>query len=400
MYNILESAYNFPQMDKALLFKMACNNEDQLNSLLSYYRDRINDFDKERAEWLQNLNGIIASESEKHKLQWELQRRKEEINTLQGTLDNFRGVLYQERQEVLAIQRENELLKLKQFEDQKKLESLRAIVEPVEENIIINRNQKPEISYQFQKVDTNIIRNKQNLENILKKSGKEGIVNGQGKCVIKNIHMPNENLDNLEDQNQNIRQQIENERQEKMEQIGNLISEINSKQEKRLAKQKEINSKSNDLLKQSQILEQQHLDMVKELYTLKITTDEKERKFQEENELIRLKNTVIANKLYILVNQNNKESEQNENEINNNTNSYRNKVNQKDENIQMLKEQYNQVSKLYLNKVKQLEESLSKLNEKQNCLQKVNYIYIFIYIQLQIYYIRKKTKNVKLILQI
>ncbi len=81
-------------MDKALLFKMACNNEDSLNSLLSYYRDRINDFDKERSEWLMHLNGIITTESEKHKLQWELQRRKDEINTLQGTLDNFRGVLY------------------------------------------------------------------------------------------------------------------------------------------------------------------------------------------------------------------------------------------------------------------------------------------------------------------
>ena len=68
MYSILENASNFPSMDKALLFKMACNNEDQLNSLLTFYRDRINDFDKERQEWLCNLNQIITTESEKHKL--------------------------------------------------------------------------------------------------------------------------------------------------------------------------------------------------------------------------------------------------------------------------------------------------------------------------------------------
>ena len=34
-------------MDKALFLKVACNDEDDLNSLLSYYRDRINDFEKE-----------------------------------------------------------------------------------------------------------------------------------------------------------------------------------------------------------------------------------------------------------------------------------------------------------------------------------------------------------------
>ena len=39
-------------MDKALFLKMACNDEDDLNTLLAYYRDRINDFERERTEWL------------------------------------------------------------------------------------------------------------------------------------------------------------------------------------------------------------------------------------------------------------------------------------------------------------------------------------------------------------
>ena len=34
-------------MNKALLFKMGCNDEEELNTLLIYYRDRINDFEKE-----------------------------------------------------------------------------------------------------------------------------------------------------------------------------------------------------------------------------------------------------------------------------------------------------------------------------------------------------------------
>jgi len=73
-------------MDKALLFKMACNQEDELNSLLSFYRSRLNDFDKERCEWLQGLNEIVSTEAEKHRLHWELQRRRDEIGSLKETL--------------------------------------------------------------------------------------------------------------------------------------------------------------------------------------------------------------------------------------------------------------------------------------------------------------------------
>lgn len=94
MYTIKENTSNFADMDKALLFKMACNQEDELNSLLSYYRDRINDFDKERCEWLHKLNEILPTETEKHKLQWELTRRRDDINSLKETLDKFKTVLY------------------------------------------------------------------------------------------------------------------------------------------------------------------------------------------------------------------------------------------------------------------------------------------------------------------
>jgi len=64
------------------MFKMACNDEDELNSLLTYYRERINDFDKERTEWLEKLESVRISQEELHKLNWELQKRKDEIAEL------------------------------------------------------------------------------------------------------------------------------------------------------------------------------------------------------------------------------------------------------------------------------------------------------------------------------
>ena len=67
---------------------MALNDEDELNSLLTYYRDRISEFDNERNEWLEKLQEVrlnyvfylkIRCQEDKHKLEWELQKRKDEI---------------------------------------------------------------------------------------------------------------------------------------------------------------------------------------------------------------------------------------------------------------------------------------------------------------------------------
>ena len=71
---------------------MAVNDENEINSLLSYYRDRINDFENERTEWLEKLEKVRLNQvthlflilkknkftiikynqEEKHKLEWEL----------------------------------------------------------------------------------------------------------------------------------------------------------------------------------------------------------------------------------------------------------------------------------------------------------------------------------------
>ena len=64
---------------KEELFRMAANDEEQYNSLLAYYRSKIGEFDRERLEWLAKLEEIRLSYEERHQLQWELAKRKEEV---------------------------------------------------------------------------------------------------------------------------------------------------------------------------------------------------------------------------------------------------------------------------------------------------------------------------------
>jgi len=130
-------------IDKERLFKMALNEENEANTLLAFYRDRINAFDKERAEWLQKLETVKMSQAEFHKLQWELQKRREEIAELQSSLHESKLSLYNERQQILKLVRENDQLKVKELEDRKKLSELMALNEPVEQEVVLYKDLRP-----------------------------------------------------------------------------------------------------------------------------------------------------------------------------------------------------------------------------------------------------------------
>jgi len=61
---------------------LAANDEEQLGSLLAYYRSKVSEFDKERMEWLAKMEEMRISYEEKHRLEWEVLKRKEEITEL------------------------------------------------------------------------------------------------------------------------------------------------------------------------------------------------------------------------------------------------------------------------------------------------------------------------------
>jgi hypothetical protein len=50
---------------------MACNDEDQVSTLLTFYREKVAVFDSRRQEWLEKYQTLKVSEEEKHLLEWE-----------------------------------------------------------------------------------------------------------------------------------------------------------------------------------------------------------------------------------------------------------------------------------------------------------------------------------------
>lgn len=167
----------FNENDKNLFLKMAINDENEANTLMTYYRNRLADFDKERQEWLEKIELSRQSQEEKHKTDWELHKRKDEISELQTTISELKLSLFDERQHILNLKKENDLLKMKELQDRKKIAELLSLTNSVEEEIIMYKDLRPGYFVFFHKInnildvntknnknDLNIYRNKENYD--------------------------------------------------------------------------------------------------------------------------------------------------------------------------------------------------------------------------------------------
>uniref|UniRef100_A0A8C5MGA7 Coiled-coil domain containing 77 n=1 Tax=Leptobrachium leishanense TaxID=445787 RepID=A0A8C5MGA7_9ANUR len=95
--------------------------------LLEYYRKKIAEFE-EHEDLMKRLEQYKSTYEEQHKLQWEMRQREEEIAELQKALSDMQVFLFQEREHVLRLYSENDRLKIREFEDRKKIQQLLALV--------------------------------------------------------------------------------------------------------------------------------------------------------------------------------------------------------------------------------------------------------------------------------
>lgn len=125
------------------LLPLALNDQSDLNSLLAYYRSRIESFEDERREWLQKMEEIREKQDLKHKTEWELKKRREEISELQRTLSEAKLIIFDERQKSLKLTRDNDLMKIREVEDRRKIGELLAMTDSVEEEVNLFKDLRP-----------------------------------------------------------------------------------------------------------------------------------------------------------------------------------------------------------------------------------------------------------------
>jgi len=105
-----------------------------LGNILEYYRKRVDEMQKEREDWFEQLEKLRISQEDYHKLEWELRKKDEEIADLQQTVSEAQIKLFDEREQVLMLKREIADLKALSIEDRNKILQLVTLNAKADEN--------------------------------------------------------------------------------------------------------------------------------------------------------------------------------------------------------------------------------------------------------------------------
>ncbi|CAD8051458.1 unnamed protein product [Paramecium sonneborni] len=353
------------QRDLSNLITINLNDPQQYQDLLAYYRSKLGEFEKERFEWLTKLEEIKIQYEDKHQQEWELLKRKQEIKELQQTVGEAKLMLFEERQARLKLQKENDALKVRELEDKKKIAELMAMIEPIEEQVVLQKDLRPEVTTKYTG-DTMAVREKQGnvkMHNI-----------NQGRSILKTVYMPNEQLNAYQLENENLKKQVENAETILTQQFAALREELRAKEVENNLRIKEDQQKLDQLVQKVQKLEKQNVELVKDSYLQKQKFQNKEKQMQEDLEVSKLKNQKLKMELDQIQKKYNIENktalellEKKSDEYNK---KFRSQIRSKDEQLSIIKEQYEQVQNIYISKIQQLEENLSKLIEKYQQLEK------------------------------
>jgi len=96
--------------------------------LLEFYRQKIAEYDDEYMTLLKRFETLSSTQEDKRKVEEELKGREAEVHQLQKALSDIQVFLMQERENVVRLYAENDRLKLRQFEDSKKIQALLSLM--------------------------------------------------------------------------------------------------------------------------------------------------------------------------------------------------------------------------------------------------------------------------------
>ena len=128
-----------------------------LENIMEYYRKRVDEVQKEREDWFEQLEKLRISQEDFHKIEWELKKRNEEIADLQKTLCEAKVALFEEREQMLLLKREVADLKALSIEDRNKILRLIAASAKEEEDKYYFKEIPPQAGIIEVKIKNNII---------------------------------------------------------------------------------------------------------------------------------------------------------------------------------------------------------------------------------------------------
>lgn len=115
-----------------------------LESRLAYYKQRVEHAERELADVQAWVEQRLAGQADVHAAQWEARKREAENAQLRKALSDAHMFLWEEREARLKVQAENDALRLRELEDQRKMGHLLALHQPVAQELTIEHDQPPD----------------------------------------------------------------------------------------------------------------------------------------------------------------------------------------------------------------------------------------------------------------
>ena len=194
--------------------------------------------------------------------------------------------------------------------------------------------------------------------------------------LIKTIMFPTETKESFAtDENKCLKKQKE----ELVAMYENIIMKMEEdgrlREEEFRLQNMNMQSKLAELQKRNKKLEKLNYDITKDYMDLKYDIEINNKKLNDEYELAKLQNDALTHSLNDIIKKTTIEKEVNRNEYARKTrevtNSLRNQVKAKEENANLIKEQYKQIQKIYADKVGDLENKLTSITNKCKDLEAI-----------------------------
>ena len=112
--------------------------------LLEYYHDRLSASEQEMREMVTRVDAVANTQEAQHKIQWESQKRMDEVTDLQKALSDSHVYLWEEREKVQRQQAEIDELKMQEVEDRRKIQHLLSLAHPVVQDTTYVRDTPPD----------------------------------------------------------------------------------------------------------------------------------------------------------------------------------------------------------------------------------------------------------------
>ncbi len=265
------------------------------------------------------------------------------------------------------------------------------LAEPVENSIKMYFDRRPELADKPQKRDINTLAKKNlnsnsvSLKKCVSKRGPPKTYSDYTKTtrktpsdarqnVVKTIMFPTDSKENfVTDENKYLKKQKEEVKTLYENMIMKMEEDAKLRDEEIRLQTNNMNAKLQDLQRRKKNLEKLNNDIISGFMDLKYDSGINKKKLDDELELTKLQNEALNNSLKDVIRKNNVEREVGKKEYARKTrqlaNALRNQVKNKEENANLVKEQYKQIQQIYSDKVNELQDKYFKILEKCNELR-------------------------------